>query len=112
MAIKLRPHSIWETIAFPLGMLVGMGVVASVQPGSGTQEQRVVRGLILLATSLVFGLVGALVAHALVGREETVTISGGALTIDREFLRCPKVRRRRTCGVSQSRTFAPLSRPR
>ncbi len=110
-AIRLRPYGIWETIAFPLGMLVGMGVVASVQPGSGTQEQRVVRGLILLATSLIFGLVGALVAHVLAGREEMVTVSGGTLTVDRELLRWPKVRRRRAYGVSRVMNLRAVEPP-
>jgi len=109
--IALRTYRIWETLAFPLGMLAGMGAVDSVLPAPDTQEQRVVVVLILLATSCVFGLVSALVAHFLVGREERLTVFGGTLVIDREVLRWPRVRRRRAFAVGRVANLRAVEPP-
>jgi hypothetical protein len=86
-------------------------VSTSFLPASGTQQQNAVRGLIGFATALGFGVVGALVAHLLGGREELVTVSRGILTIDREFLRWPRMRRRRSYTIGRISNLRAVEPP-
>jgi hypothetical protein len=110
--ITLRPYRLWEAVAFPGGMLVGMLVIApALLPESMMQAQRVVGVLILLAICLVSGAVGALVASLLGGREEVLTVSGGTLAINRERLRWPKVRTRRAYAVGRVMNLRAVQPP-
>jgi hypothetical protein len=110
-AIALRPYRIWEKLVVPLGMLVGVAVGASLLPDSGTGQARAVRSLAVYGTGMGFGVLAALLGFLLAGREETVTIAGGTVTIDRELLRWPRVRRRRFYPISRVSNLRAVEPP-
>lgn len=99
-AIVLHPYALWQSLTFPVAQLAALVIVFSLtEPHS--QQDRVVSLLIALGVGLVLGSLVFGVAHFLVGREEIVAVSGTHLLIDRQILRRPELRRRRTYAISR-----------
>jgi hypothetical protein len=109
----LRPYALWQSVAFPVAQLAALAIVFSVrEPHS--QQERVISVLIALGAGLVLGSLVLGVAHLLVGREETITVSGTQLLIERQVLRRPGLRRRRTYPISRIgnlRAVGPVKPP-
>lgn len=111
--IVLRRYTIWETIPFQLGMLVGLAVFDAMTTRPNDPQERVVQNLIMLAVMLATGSLAVLAAHLLVGKEEIVTASAAEVVIDRQFLRWPEVRRRysyQTSRLRNLRAYEPAPR--
>ncbi len=97
--VVVRRYNMWETIGVPLGMLVALLAQAPYAGQAGSGQDRALRSLVGILLAVLGGTVIAVVGNLLAGREEVVTASGTRLVIDRQVLRWPTWRRRRTYEV-------------
>jgi hypothetical protein len=98
--ILLRPYAFWRSITIPIAQLATLLVVFAIkEPHS--QQDRILTVLIALGAGLVLGSLAFSVAYLLLGREESVAVSGTQLIIDRQVLRRPELRKRRAYAISR-----------
>jgi len=113
VVIVLRPYALWQSLAFPIAQLAALIIVFSLWEGH-SQQDRMMSLLIALGVGSVLGSIAFSVAYLLVGREERVALSGPQLLIDRQVLRRPELRRRRTYAISRIvnlRAVGPVKPP-
>lgn len=100
VAIVLRRSTFWKATVIPIAQVAALVIVTAVrEPHS--QEDRVVGALIGLGGGFVLGLFLLWIAYLLVGREEIVAVSGTQLLLDRQILRRPELRKRRTYAIDR-----------
>lgn len=110
--IVLRPYALWQSLVFPIAQLAALIVFSVREPHS--QQDRVMSVLIALGGGFVLASLAFWMAYLLVGREERVVVSGTQLLLDRQVLRRPELRRRRTYAISRIvnlRAVGPVKPP-
>jgi len=111
VVIVLRPYALWQSLAFPIAQLAALLILFSVREPHSQQDRKMLV-LIGLAAGFVLGSLLYWVAWLLVGREETVTVSGTQLVLDRQLLRRPQLGRRRTYAIHRIANFRAVGPPK
>ncbi len=95
--VVLRPFRLAEFAAGPFGMMVGLSMFSACWPPPFTRVKMIIAFGVGFACWIVLNL--------LVGSEEIVTASPQALVIDRQILRWPRWRERRTYEAQRVKNF-------